>query len=299
MAGRVGTRGVQRMAQAGLAAGAIALYLDERGLVRPWRWVRHAVRVPARDGEAGQRAIGDVVDLRARIKARPPPIGCTEWPAGRVLLEWAVGEVPQDGARVLEIGAGVGVTSLGLARTLAHSAGGSAGPATAIVATDVCEASLDNLRENARANGIEVLSATDWQAPAHPGCIHIGAWDAAGGDESVRSLHANLGIDPRTLTHVIGGDVIYHGFGDGGANGGLVRTMAALLKANPDIKVTLLLVDRFSGGTVAAVSQVRFHSPRVLTIPLCLRACAGGADTKFGCPAPAHVRWLESTRPPT
>lgn len=48
---------------------------------------------------------------------------------------------------------------------------------------------------------------------------------------------------------------MYHGF-DVAADRGLVSTLAALLKANPNTKVTLLLVDRFSGGTVAAVSQV-------------------------------------------
>ena len=250
-----------RRLQAGLAAGAVALYVDERGLIRPWRWVRHTVRAPADVSEEGAaRALGNA-DLRLRMKARPPPIGCTEWPAGRVLLQWAVGEVPPAGARVLEIGAGVGVTSLGLAQIFARIAGaqgtlgGNEGQATAIIATDVCEASLDNLRGNARANGIVVREAADFQGPPRHGCIHVGAWDAASGEQSVQRLQADLGIDPKTLTHIIGGDVIYHGFCDG-----LVRTLAILLRANPNINVTLLLVDRFSGGAVAAVSQVRLYA---------------------------------------
>ena len=37
---------------------------------------------------------------------------------------------------------------------------------------------------------------------------------------------------------------------------GLASTLAALLEANPKLQITLLLVDRFSGGAVAAVSQV-------------------------------------------
>lgn len=63
---------------------------------------------------------------------------------------------------------------------------------------------------------------------------------------------------------------MYHGF-DVEADRGLVSTLAALLKANPDIKITLLLVDRFSGGAVAAVShvagvnQARPSSPQVVT----------------------------------
>lgn len=251
-----------RPLQAGLAAGAVALYVDERGLIRPWRWVRHTVRAPADVSKEGAAR----ADLRLRVKARPPPIGCTEWPAGRVLLEWAVGEIPPAGARVLEIGAGVGVTSLGLAQIFAGAQGalgGTAGQATAIIATDVCEASLDNLRGNARANGIAVRETADFQGPPRHKCIHVGAWDAASGGQSVQRLRADLGIDPQTLTHIIGGDVIYHGFGDG-----LVRTLAILLRANPNINVTLLLVDRFSGGAVAAVSQVRLFARYLSLYPL-------------------------------
>lgn len=61
---------------------------------------------------------------------------------------------------------------------------------------------------------------------------------------------------------------MYHGF-DREADRGLVATLAALLRENPNIKVTLLLVDRFSGGTVAAVcgvagvNQDRTTSPQI------------------------------------
>ena len=51
---------------------------------------------------------------------------------------------------------------------------------------------------------------------------------------------------------------------------GLASTLAALLEANPKLQITLLLVDRFSGGAVAAVSQVvsfiPFTQPPILPV---------------------------------
>ena len=55
------------------------------------------------------------------------------------------------------------------------------------------------------------------------------------------------------------------------SNAGLASTLAALLEANPRLQITLLLVDRFSGGAVAAVSQVvsfiPFTQPPILLAP--------------------------------
>jgi len=61
---------VYRAARAGLAAGSVVLYLDERGLVRPWRWVHHIVHVPALGASQPLK-----VDFQVLVKARPPPIG--------------------------------------------------------------------------------------------------------------------------------------------------------------------------------------------------------------------------------
>jgi hypothetical protein len=131
---------------------------------------------------------------------------------------------------------------------------------TRIVATDICEASLENLRANAAANGIAVCSvALDSSSPKSHASLTVGVWDAVGGDKALERLRDDIGIDPSALTHVIGGDIMYHGFDSmvaAQASQGLVSTLAALLHANPQINVTLLLVDRFSGSTVAAVSQV-------------------------------------------
>jgi hypothetical protein len=250
--------------KAGLAAGAVAWYLDEKGLVRPWRRVRHAMFVPSVVGEPTK-----IMELFFRVKACPPPIGCAEWPAGRVLLEMALDMIPPSDETVLEIGAGVGVTALGLAKSSAaaralhiHT------QPTAVVATDICEASLENLRTNAASNGITVRpvrsnheqgyhDVVDGELP--PATLTVGLWDAAGGQGAVQRLNLDLGIDARDLTHVLGADIMYHGFDNvaAAANEGLVSTLAALLKANPNIQITLLLVDRFSGGAVAAVSQAR------------------------------------------
>ena len=244
----------RRIAQASLAASAAALYIDENSLLQPWRWVTHTLHMP------GAGKTPNALQVHVRVKAKPPPIGCTEWPAGRVLLQWAVNEVPPTGATVLEFGAGVGVTALGLALRSGKGIEEQEKECpTRIVATDICEASLENLRANAAANGIAVCSvALDSSSPQSHASLTVGVWDAVGGNKALERLRDDIGIDPCALTHVIGGDIMYHGFDSMAAEAsqGLVSTLAALLHANPQINVTLLLVDRFSGSTVAAVSQV-------------------------------------------
>jgi len=261
----------RRIAKASLAASAAALYLDENGLLQPWRWVTHTLHLP------GAGKAPNALQVHVRVKARPPPIGCTEWPAGRVLLQWAVNEVPPTGATVLEFGAGVGVTALGLALRSGILQGKGIKQEekecpTRIVATDICEASLENLRANAAANGIAVRSvALDSSSPKSQASLTVGVWDAVGGDKALERLRDDIGIDPCALTHVIGGDIMYHGFDSMAAEAsrGLVSTLAALLHANPQINVTLLLVDRFSGSAVAAVSQVLLLcAPCILSITM-------------------------------
>jgi hypothetical protein len=169
---------VARALRGSAGACAVALCLDERGLVRPWRWQQHAVR--------------DDVLLRLRFKARPPPIGCAEWPAGRVLLEWAVREVPMSGATLLEFGAGIGTTALGFA--LAARAQGGTTPST-VIATDVCEEALRNLSANAAANEISVLGASHGSSSPHEGkaSVRVGTWDASDGEAAVRRLRSDFG----------------------------------------------------------------------------------------------------------
>ena len=168
---------VARALRGSAGACAVVLCADERGLVRPWRWQLHAV--------------GDVL-LRLRFKARPPPIGCSEWPAGRVLLEWAVREVPTSGATLLEFGAGIGTTALGFA--LAARAQGGEAPST-VIATDVCEEALRNLSANAAANGILVQGARHGASCPQEGkaSVTVGPWDASEGEAAVRRLRSDFG----------------------------------------------------------------------------------------------------------
>ncbi|KAL1503928.1 hypothetical protein AB1Y20_012389 [Prymnesium parvum] len=219
MARRLATAPV---AYAGGIAALAALLFDEHVDPVPWRTVHHHVVSPS---------LPSPLQLRLRAKARPPPIGCADWPAGRVLLQLLL-----DGERlppptappptVLELGSGVGTTAIGLAL-----ARGSA----RVVATDSCDEALANLRRNAAAHGIA--------APRLLAC----AWDARGGEEAL----ASCPVPAAEVSHVVAADIVYCG----GAEAGLAATLAAILRRRPDASVTLLLVDRFSGGAVAALAM--------------------------------------------
>ena len=233
------------------------LFVDEHFDLRPWRSKHHRVQ---------SSTMPTLVSMRLRHRSRPPPIGCAEWPAGRVLLQLLIDDkelgllrgVPSTSgaapATVLEVGAGIGTTAVGLALVAqaladAYSYGSSAqgadgrAPPLRLVATDTCEESLANLRANAASNGLE--------APA----LQAALWDAAGGTAAL----ASCPIPPIEITHLIGADVVYHGGADGvGADEcgrGLAATLAALLRAQPEATATLLLVDRFSGGAISAVAM--------------------------------------------
>mgnify|MGYP002632803541 CR=1 FL=1 len=212
------------------------LLVDEHFDLRPWKRVHHRII---------SHALPKPLDLELRARRRPPPIGCMEWPAGRVLLQLLLDEelVRCDcAACVLEIGAGVGTTAIGLA--LAATTVGDSAPLLKVVATDSCESALANLRDNATANGV-----------AAPSLLRAEQWDASDGTSALTSCP----VEPSSLTHVIGADIVYHG---GAAEGGedlesgrgLAATLAMLLREQPGISVTLLLVDRFSGGAVAALA---------------------------------------------
>eukprot|EP00293_Proteomonas_sulcata_P015298 CAMPEP_0184307840 /NCGR_PEP_ID=MMETSP1049-20130417/16470_1 /TAXON_ID=77928 /ORGANISM="Proteomonas sulcata, Strain CCMP704" /LENGTH=283 /DNA_ID=CAMNT_0026620415 /DNA_START=72 /DNA_END=924 /DNA_ORIENTATION=+ len=181
-----------------------------------------------------------------QVKVTPPPIGCAYWPAGRVLLQWAVdGGIPP-GSTTLELGSGIGTTAVGLAIASTQS-----GDQNTVIATDVCEASLDNLRLNAVANGFTQGPGSIVLTKGEESII-VSSWDASAG------VLDQLPVAAEKLTHIIGADLVYHGGAESesSANVGLVRTLEALLQENPKIQVTLLLVDRFSGAAVSALSQV-------------------------------------------
>ena len=223
--------------------GLSLLWLDERLDLRKWKRVSYTVNQRDRESEP--------IKLSVRCRTRPPPIGCMEWPAGRVLLQWALDEGglgKESSGTVLELGAGIGLTAIGLAtaRTDHRTC------TSQIVATDTCEDTLSLLRANAAAHGFD------------SNALRVAKWDAAQGSESLATLPCKL----EDVTHVLGADVIYHGFGVhrasdntapqhvAGEQIGLAHTFAALLERKPLLPITLLAVDRFSGGAVAALSNV-------------------------------------------
>ena len=75
--------------------------------LRSWRRASHSFVLPPMRESLHAPA---KLDLALRVKVCPPPIGCADWPAGRALLEVALRDIPRSGAKVLELGAGVGVT---------------------------------------------------------------------------------------------------------------------------------------------------------------------------------------------
>eukprot|EP00967_Tisochrysis_lutea_P045566 scaffold55313_cov31-Tisochrysis_lutea.AAC.2 len=219
--------------------------LDEWLDLRKWKLVTHRIVQP----------IPLSISIHTRTRASQGEVGqgCVDWPTGRALLQWVVdGGVPLRGAHVLEIGAGVGVASIGLVLAAQSSAELSAPmpsneslQPTTVVATDVCTAALENLDRNRERNGAENLT--------------VAFWDAAGGHDAIDRLPFDVGA----LTHVIGADLVSLPLGsavtptgsDDGCGHGLEATIAALLDRNPMVKVTFLLYNRVAGGAVSALAN--------------------------------------------
>ena len=217
-------------------SGMCALMADEWLDIRKWKWVNYAV-IPA-PCSAAHAVPSEPMHLSLRCRRRPPPIGCMEWPAGRVLLQWALdeGRLDRDDAGVVvEVGAGIGLTAIGLAA--ARMRQGNTQP---VYATDACDETLTLLSENASAMGLANL--------------RVAKWDAASGKAALDTLPCPV----QEIDHIVGADVVYHGFGSAtDASGrGLEHTLAALFDQKPDLRVSMLVIDRFSGGAVAALSNV-------------------------------------------
>ena len=89
------------------------------------------------------------LDLKLCCSRRPPPLGGIDWPAARVLLQWALDTLPPVGASVLEIGSGIGTVAVGLSL---------ASRTNKIIGTDNdCDA-LRFMRDNSIANGAQGLT---------------------------------------------------------------------------------------------------------------------------------------------
>lgn len=169
-----------------------------------------------------------------------PPVGCMLWPAGRVLLEWSLHDESVAGFRsaegaggargdVLEIGSGCGLTALGLAVTERER--GGAQPRK-VFATDSCPLALANLEENVQRNGVSDL-------------VSVRSWDVSREGGGAPLSDAEM----QNVSHLIAADVVYSG-----GCGGLLDSLSEVARKNPRIKMHLILVDRFSGGTVAGLA---------------------------------------------
>ena len=253
----------------GTISGVLWLWLDERLDLIKWKSVNYAVEYLHDDALQQHPDATSRIDVSLRARTRPPPIGAMEWPAGRVLLQWALDEAllgADDAGTVMTIGEGIGVTAIGLALARQNHRRGqqpssptptdsSSSSSSRVVATDFCDESLALLASNAAANSV-----------ADDAVLRVRKWDAASGERAVASLPVPLS----ELSHVIAADVVYHGFGaESDPSGeGLAKTLAALLHAKPSLKVELVVVDRFSGGAVAALSGaagVNQHDPSAMS----------------------------------
>ena len=258
--------------------GGLCLALaDEHLELRQWRQETQRVM-------ASPQPVDVVIRSRVRASEHESGQGCVDWPAGRALLQWALdGGLPESGATVLEIGAGVGLTSIGIAsaaRQRAASDECKGSTPNTVVAADVCDAALANLHFNSLANlgsapsaprdAVTAHDPTATSASAAPndasyggGALRVLRWDAAGGASAL----SRLPVDVSRLTHVIGADLVslpYQQLPSAGgedtgvadADRGLEATLAALLEANPRLEIALFLTDRTQGGAVGALAAV-------------------------------------------
>lgn len=262
---------LQFAAYAAGVGGLLTVMADEALDLRKWKQTDYQV---LRRQAAGADEMPAPIKLSVRCRTRPPPIGCMEWPAGRALLQWALdetglGEHDGSGGVVLELGAGIGITAIGLAVAQRQSSATQ----QQIVATDVCVDTLALMRSNAAAHGLE------------ENALRVANWDAALGEESVRTLPCRL----EDVRHVLGADVVYYGFGvnnpadntelEGRGSDepvGFPHTLAALLRERPSLDISLLIIDRFSGGMVSAVAATAgVHQPPTTVDPAISRFVRG------------------------
>eukprot|EP00727_Mastigamoeba_balamuthi_P009863 m51a1_g55 hypothetical protein (308) ;mRNA; f:176186-177315 len=110
------------------------------------------------------------VDLCFRLSKQLFPVGLATWPAGFFIAEWALGtdagRAAVQGKRVLELGAGVGVAGIAIARL---------GSASSVAMSDFLPSVLDNLHVNAALNSCEQSTRVlclDWDSAAccYPEC---------------------------------------------------------------------------------------------------------------------------------
>jgi predicted nicotinamide N-methyase len=113
--------------------------------------------VSLRDGELTlwrPRDVEAMLDYEAFAQDEFMPYWAELWPSGRALARRLAGRALR-GARVVELGCGLGLPSLAAARSGAR-----------VLATDWSQAALDLLERNAAANGVGLRTArVDWREP--------------------------------------------------------------------------------------------------------------------------------------
>lgn len=113
--------------------------------------------VPLRDGELTvlrPRDSESLIDEHAFEQDEFLPFWAELWPSARALARRLDGRALR-GARVVELGCGLGVPSLAAARAGAR-----------VLATDWSQSAIDLLADNARANGLTLKTArVDWTHP--------------------------------------------------------------------------------------------------------------------------------------
>ena len=212
---------------------------DDKLHLRQWTTTCHRIAAPP--------DISVSVSIRSKVRAGASEIGqgCVDWPAGRALLQWAIaGGVPLTGATVLEVGAGVGLTSIGCALSAQQRAVATGRAPSLFLASDVCDAALANAKHNAAHVSNEELP------------LKFCKWNAAGGLSAVKRLP----MDAACLTHVIGADLVSapvfeaSPLTDDDDHDGLEATLSALLAVNPKLSIHLVLTNRCAGGAVSALA---------------------------------------------
>ena len=162
-------------------------------------------------------------------------LGLKLFPGSEVLADWALHTIPAN-ANVIELGSGVGLASIALAKHgVAH------GQRRCVIATEHpgCPEVLANLKANAALNGdgvLDLLSVVpwDWRDPLpesiSPSLLFEGGGGGGGRGEGEASAP----------TYIIGSDLVYTGFD---TEDSLAAAMDTLLPQLSSDKVCIYLVE--------------------------------------------------------
>eukprot|EP00959_Pyramimonas_sp_CCMP1952_P006110 127968-Pyramimonas_sp.AAC.1 len=157
------------------------------------------------------------------IELREQHGGCGQelWPCGKLLLEWMLrsSDIDLTACGVFEIGAGVGLTSMGLAKSGCKT----------VIASDSHSGTLKNLRFNCQNNGL--------------GKVRVLKWDWSEGQLPEK-------VDWNQIQFCVGADLVYPSAGKH-----LVNAIGDILKAASHIEVLMMTLDRQGTDADSPVKQ--------------------------------------------